>query len=70
MLKKSSIYAVSKQIWQNEKMQKVENIKKLLSEKEKCSLGNIAGQMSELTEAEWNKLIVAKKFHELDKIIP
>lgn len=57
-------------ICQNEKMQKVENIKKLLSEKEKCSLRNIARQMSELTEAEWNKLIVAKKFYELDKIIP
>lgn len=57
-------------IWQDEKTQKVENIKKLLSEKEKCSLRNIAGQMSELTEAEWNKLIVAKKFYEFDKIIP
>ncbi len=57
-------------IWQNEKMQKVENIKKLLSEKEKYSLRNIAGQMMELTETEWNKLVTAKKFHELDKIIP
>lgn len=57
-------------IWQNEKMQKVENIKKLLSEKEKCSLRNIAGQMSEFTEAEWNKLVTAKKFYEFDKIIP
>lgn len=57
-------------IWQNEKIQKVENIKNLLSEKEKCSLKNIAGQMSELTETEWNKLVTAKKFHELDKIIP
>lgn len=57
-------------IWQDEKRQKVENIKKLLSEKEKCSLRNIAGQMAELTEAEWNNLIVAKKFYEFDKIIP
>lgn len=57
-------------IWQDEKRQKVENIKKLLSEKEKCSLRNIAGQMSEFTEAEWNKLVTAKKFYEFDKIIP
>lgn len=57
-------------IWQNEKIQKVENIKKLLSEKEKCTLRNIAGQMSELTETEWNKLVTAKKFYEFDKIIP
>lgn len=57
-------------IWQDEKRQKVENIKKLLSEKEKCSLRNIADQMSELTEAEWNKLVTAKKFDEFDKIIP
>lgn len=57
-------------IWQDEKRQKVENIKKLLSEKEKCSLRNIAIQMAELTEVEWNKLIVAKKFYEFDKIIP
>lgn len=57
-------------IWQDEKRQKVENIKKLLSAKEKCSLRNIANQMSELTEAEWNKLVTAKKFCEFDKIIP
>lgn len=57
-------------IWQDEKMQKVENIKKLLSEKEKCSLQNIEGQVSELTEAEWDKLVTAKKFYEFDKIIP
>lgn len=57
-------------IWQDEKMQKVENIKKLLSEKEKCSLRNIANRMTELTEEEWNNLIMAKKFYEFDKVIP
>lgn len=57
-------------IWQNEKMQNVENIKKLLSEKEKSSLRNIASQMAGLTESEWNKLVTAKKFYEFDKIIP
>lgn len=57
-------------IWQDEKMQKVENIKKLLSEKEKCSLRNIANGMTELTEEEWNNLIKAKKFYEFDKVIP
>ena len=57
-------------IWQDEKIEKVENIKNLLSENEKCSLRKIMGQMSELTETEWNKLVTAKKFHELDKIIP
>lgn len=57
-------------IWQDEKRQKVENIKKLLSEKEKCSLRNIAIQMAELTEAEWNKLVVAKRFCVFDKVIP
>lgn len=57
-------------IWQDEKSRKVEDIKKLLSEKEKSSLQNIAGQMSELKEAEWDKLVTAKKFYEFDKIIP
>lgn len=57
-------------IWQDEKMQKVENIKKLLSEKEKGSLRNIANRMTELTEEEWNNLIMAKKFYEFDKVIP
>lgn len=57
-------------IWQDEKWQKVEHIKKLFSERERNSLKNIAGQMSELSETEWNKLVAAKNFYVFDKIIP
>ena len=57
-------------IWQDEKMQKVENIKKMLSEKEKCSLQNITGQISKLTKIEWDELVVEKKFCDFDRIVP
>lgn len=57
-------------IWKDEKWQRVEEIKRLLTEKEKCCLENIAGKMSELTESEWKLLIVSKHFPVFDKIIP
>ena len=57
-------------IWQDEKWQKVEHIKKLFSERERNSLKSIAGQMSELSEAEWNRLVAAKNFYVFDKIVP
>lgn len=57
-------------IWQDEKMQKVETIKKMFSKKEKLSLQNIVRQMAELNVAEWNELVVARKFCDFDRIVP
>ncbi len=57
-------------IWQEDKVKKVENIKKMFSEQEKLSLQNIVRQIAELKEAEWNELVVARKFCDFDRMVP
>ena len=53
-----------------EKRQKVEDIKNLLSEKEQKCLKNISNHLSELTDTEWDALVGIKGFYGFDKVVP
>lgn len=57
-------------IWEEEKQNKIKNVKNLLSEKEKGCLKNISNQLSGLTDAEWNVVIGVNGFYGFDKIVP
>ncbi|MBQ5849805.1 MAG: hypothetical protein IIW54_03160 [Lachnospiraceae bacterium] len=57
-------------IWVDEKIRRVEEIKKLLSEKEKDCLKNIANYMLGLSEEEWKMITEKREFYGFDKVIP
>ncbi|MBQ5851744.1 MAG: hypothetical protein IIW54_13170 [Lachnospiraceae bacterium] len=64
------LYRKRRSMWNEEKKQKIENWKSVLTNAEKVILDDISVQLQGLSEKEWKIVVSNKGFYGIDKVLP